>query len=165
MGLAVYILVAVTTIEEARGKSQRLLGAATPSIAGASGSSIGVAGGEQRADAGQPSMAERAQLMTSELSRTGTNPARVYSEAAPPPFSERSTAVTPAANLSPQQLGLVQDFIDQGLPSHQIASAVETMLASSSSGAAAASPSTQSPNGQAASGPPKYDFKERPSVS
>ncbi|KAG9049053.1 hypothetical protein FS837_011326 [Tulasnella sp. UAMH 9824] len=63
--------------------------------------------------------------------------------------------------LSPQQVRLVQDLMDQGIPSPHVASVISSMLASSRSNNTNATVTTR-PDvvGRAPDAPPKYDFKD-----
>ncbi|KIO27246.1 hypothetical protein M407DRAFT_7407 [Tulasnella calospora MUT 4182] len=66
-----------------------------------------------------------------------------------------------APQFSPQQVRLVQDLMDQGVPSPQVAGVVKSMLVSGSSSNPNATVTSRSDTpGHAPDAPPQYDFKD-----
>ncbi|KIO27242.1 hypothetical protein M407DRAFT_7406 [Tulasnella calospora MUT 4182] len=66
-----------------------------------------------------------------------------------------------APQLSPQQVRLAQDLMDQGVPSPQVAGVVKSILASGSSSNTNATVASRSDTpGHAPDAPPQYDFKD-----
>ncbi|KAG8919734.1 hypothetical protein FRC01_001142, partial [Tulasnella sp. 417] len=89
-------------------------------------------------------------------------PSPPLTQSSPPNNSDALEPQQHSPQLSPQQVRLVQELVDQGVPSSQVAGVVRSMLASGSSSntnsAVAAAP--PDPVGQAPDAPPEYDFKD-----
>ncbi|KAG8947733.1 hypothetical protein FRC04_010507 [Tulasnella sp. 424] len=106
------------------------------------------------------------------LPQTTQPPSSQGSKPLPPPPSTQlpspaeshslGSHIPPAPQLSPQQLRLVQELMDQGLPSSQVAGVVQSMLASGGSRNTDATPLPSETPGHVNDAPPQYDFKDRP---
>ncbi|KAG9049051.1 hypothetical protein FS837_011324 [Tulasnella sp. UAMH 9824] len=81
-----------------------------------------------------------------------------------PSPAQLSPSESTAAQLSAQQLRLVQELMENGLPSTQVVSVVQSML--TSSGSSSALPGATVPDTELhvadMEPPPEYDFKDRP---